>query len=193
MNLGSFARRSFACVYACLLNRRPYSLRSMTAVSPDAERPAPLNRFIQNSYENGLLYGKRLLLIGSVYARGSKKTKPLSCDPSMRTAMVRSVQGVPVPAFFYGTAWKEERTEALARRALDAGFRAIDTANQRLHYVEAGVGAAVASAIRDGIVARSDLFLQTKFTSRGGQDHRLPYDPDAETSVQVRQSFERSL
>ena len=43
----------------------------------------------------------------------------------------------------YGTAWKEDRTEALVRQALDVGFRGIDTANQLKHYHEAGVGAAV--------------------------------------------------
>jgi diketogulonate reductase-like aldo/keto reductase len=93
----------------------------------------------------------------------------------------------------YGTAWKEEQTERLTRLAIEAGFRAIDTANQRRHYFEAGVGAAVAGAIRDGIVSRDDLFLQTKFTSAGGQDQRLPYDPRADMATQVRQSFASSL
>jgi len=108
----------------------------------------------------------------------------------MRT---RVVQGVSVPGFLYGTAWKEEQTEALARAALAAGFRGIDTANQRRHYFEAAVGAAVASTIASGVVSRADVFLQTKFTSVGGQDHRLPYDPRAGVDVQVRQSFESSL
>jgi diketogulonate reductase-like aldo/keto reductase len=108
----------------------------------------------------------------------------------MRT---RVVQGVSVPGFLYGTAWKEERTEGLTREAIAAGFRGIDTANQRRHYFEAAVGAAVASSISHRAVARSDIFLQTKFTSVGGQDHRLPYDPRADTDVQVRQSFESSL
>ena len=36
------------------------------------------------------------------------------------------------PKFLYGTAWKEERTEALVELALAEGFRAIDTANQRV-------------------------------------------------------------
>jgi diketogulonate reductase-like aldo/keto reductase len=70
------------------------------------------------------------------------------------------VQGVRVPRFIYGTAWKEHRTEGLTRLALEVGFRGIDTANQRQHYFEAGVGAAIAAA---GI-ARDELFLQTKFT-----------------------------
>jgi diketogulonate reductase-like aldo/keto reductase len=102
------------------------------------------------------------------------------------------VRGVSVPAFFYGTAWKEERTEALVRRALGAGFRAIDTANQRRHYVEAAVGAAVADFLAAG-GRREDLFLQTKFTSVDGQDHRLPYDAQAPLAVQVEQSFASSL
>jgi diketogulonate reductase-like aldo/keto reductase len=99
------------------------------------------------------------------------------------------VQGVRVPALIYGTAWKEERTAALTRLALDAGFRGVDTANQRKHYVEAAVGEAIAAA---GL-PRDELFVQTKFTYARGQDHRLPYDPSAPIAAQVAQSFERSL
>jgi diketogulonate reductase-like aldo/keto reductase len=93
----------------------------------------------------------------------------------------------------YGTAWKEDETERLVGLAVEAGFRAIDTANQRKHYFEVGVGAAVASAIESKLVTREDLFLQTKFTYRDGQDHRLPYDPAADPATQVRQSFASSL
>jgi diketogulonate reductase-like aldo/keto reductase len=99
----------------------------------------------------------------------------------------------PIPSFMYGTAWKEERTEALTRLALEAGFRAIDTANQRKHYFEAGVGAALQSALRAGDVTRSELFLQTKFTFSAGQDDRLPYDRAAAVAQQVAQSFDSSL
>ena len=105
----------------------------------------------------------------------------------------RLLQGVPVPRLLYGTAWKEERTEELAGLALTAGFRGIDTANQRRHYVEAAVGAAVAAAQERGLVSRENIFLQTKFTSLGGQDHRLPYDAAGDAATQVRQSFESSL
>jgi diketogulonate reductase-like aldo/keto reductase len=84
---------------------------------------------------------------------------------------------LPSPAFMYGTAWKEDRTASLTELALRAGFRGIDTANQRKHYFEAGVGEGLASGYRAGIVTRADLFLQTKFTYLRGQDHRLPYDP----------------
>ena len=98
-----------------------------------------------------------------------------------------------IPIFLYGTAWKEDETERLARLAIDAGFRGIETANQRRHYHEAGVGSAVARAIADGAVRRDELFLQTKFTYVEGQDHRLPVDPKADPATQVRQSFASSL
>jgi diketogulonate reductase-like aldo/keto reductase len=99
----------------------------------------------------------------------------------------------PVPYFLYGTAWKEDRTPALTELALRMGFRAIDTANQRRHYFEEGVGQGLAAAYRAGIVTRDDLFLQTKFTYQRGQDHRLPYDPAASLSIQVAQSLASSL
>ncbi len=96
---------------------------------------------------------------------------------------------IVVPGFIYGTAWKEERTAALTELAIRSGFRAIDTANQRRHYFEAGVGEALSVLYRAGIVSRADLFLQTKFTYQRGQDHRLPYDPAASLSDQVAQSL----
>jgi diketogulonate reductase-like aldo/keto reductase len=98
-----------------------------------------------------------------------------------------------LPDFLYGTAWKEERTPALVELALRMGFRGVDTANQRRHYFEAGAGQGLAAAYRAGVVVRADLFLQTKFTYRPGQDHRLPYDPAASLSVQVAQSLASSL
>jgi diketogulonate reductase-like aldo/keto reductase len=104
-----------------------------------------------------------------------------------------SIDHLRVPRFLYGTAWKEDQTQRLVELALREGFRGIDTANQRRHYHEAAVGQAIAMAIKSGLVARSDLFLQTKFTFRDGQDHRLPYDPDAPIAVQVEQSFASSL
>jgi diketogulonate reductase-like aldo/keto reductase len=104
-----------------------------------------------------------------------------------------SIDGVTVPRFLYGTAWKEDETERLTALALRQGFRGIDTANQRRHYHEAAVGTAVRAAIAGGLVTRDELFLQTKFTFRDGQDHRLPYDPAAPIPAQVEQSFASSL
>src|SRR5688572_21525731 len=70
----------------------------------------------------------------------------------------------PVLDFLYGTARKEDRTQALAELALRVGFRGIDTANQRRHYFERGVGHALAAAYRADVVTRADVFLQRKFT-----------------------------
>lgn len=98
-----------------------------------------------------------------------------------------------LPDLIYGTAWKEARTAALTELALRSGFRGVDTANQRRHYVEAAVGEALAAAYRAGILARADVFVQTKFTYQRGQDHRLPYDPSAPLSAQVAQSMASSL
>ena len=100
---------------------------------------------------------------------------------------------LPSPLFLYGTAWKEDRTAHLTELALRTGFRAIDTANQRKHYFEAGVGEALSAAYRAGILTRSDLFLQTKYTYQRGQDHRLPFDPAAPLGTQVSQSLASSL
>jgi diketogulonate reductase-like aldo/keto reductase len=105
---------------------------------------------------------------------------------------VRAYNRVPIPSFMYGTAWKEEATTELVQLAVTAGFRAIDTANQLIHYQEALVGEALQALEREGI-ARDTLFLQTKFTSVGGQDHRTPYDASADLTTQVRQSFDSSL
>jgi diketogulonate reductase-like aldo/keto reductase len=99
---------------------------------------------------------------------------------------------VPVPAFMYGTAWKKEATTRLVLEAVQAGYRAIDTANQLVHYDEARVGEALLQLGKQG-VARDALFLQTKFTPASSQDHRTPYDPKAPLTQQVQQSFESSL
>ena len=99
---------------------------------------------------------------------------------------------VPVPSFMYGTAWKKEATTQLVQLAVAAGFTAIDTANQLIHYQEALVGEALLTLAKQG-VPRDRLFLQTKFTSTNGQDHRTPYDASADLTTQVIQSFDSSL
>ena len=104
------------------------------------------------------------------------------------TLRYRMTQGVKVPLLIYGTAWKEEGTSELTSAALRAGFRGIDTANQRKHYFEAGVGEAVSGAFAEELLTRDELFIQTKFTYIPGQDHRLPYDPAASIAEQVHQS-----
>ncbi len=103
------------------------------------------------------------------------------------------IDGIKIPPFLYGTAWKEDQTAHLTTLALEQGFCGIDTANQRKHYNEIEVGHAIQRAEATNLIDRSDLFLQTKFTFRQGQDERLPYDPLAPIERQVEQSFMSSL
>ena len=59
--------------------------------------------------------------------------------------------GIPIPHFMYGTAWKKEDTSRYVQLAVQAGFRAIDTANQLIHYHEALVGEALLALAKEGI------------------------------------------
>src|SRR6266850_2428780 len=106
--------------------------------------------------------------------------------------MLTAYNKVPVPSFMYGTAWKKQDTTRLVQLAVESGFKAIDTANQLVHYEETLVGEALLALSKKGIT-RDSLFLQTKFTSANGQDHRTPYDPSADLTTQVKQSFDSSL
>ncbi len=92
----------------------------------------------------------------------------------------------------YGTAWKKEATKGLVEKAVEAGFTAIDTANQLRHYYEIGVGEALQELAKKGI-KRESLFLQTKFTSLDGQGDHTPYDRKADLTTQVNQSIDSSL
>jgi len=105
---------------------------------------------------------------------------------------LKAYNGVSLPPWMYGTAWKKEATAQLVQQAVAAGFTAIDTANQLIHYQEALVGDALQALAKQGI-KREALFLQTKFTPVNGQDHRTPYDVKADLTTQVRQSFDSSL
>jgi diketogulonate reductase-like aldo/keto reductase len=55
----------------------------------------------------------------------------------------KSIANLSIPPILYGTAWKEDNTDRLVVQALTLGFNGIDTANQRKHYFEEGVGFAV--------------------------------------------------
>ncbi len=103
------------------------------------------------------------------------------------------IKHAAIPLILYGTAWKEDTTEALVFEALQLGYRGIDTANQRKHYFEEAVGRSIQKFLSAVHLPRSELFLQTKFTSLSSQDERLPYDESAALSEQVQQSFASSL
>jgi diketogulonate reductase-like aldo/keto reductase len=100
--------------------------------------------------------------------------------------------GVRMPRLIYGTAWKKERTADLVSKAIQTGFRGIDTACQPKHYDEPLVGVAL-RRMQDQGVERDALYLQTKFTPLSSQDpEQVPYDKAAPLESQVAQSFETS-
>lgn len=98
-----------------------------------------------------------------------------------------------IPPILYGTAWKYDDTQRFVVDALRSGFRGIDTANQRKHYFEEGVGLAVQQFLMTSQITREDLFFQTKFTPVHGQDDSKPYDEFDSLTNQVKQSFTSSL
>jgi diketogulonate reductase-like aldo/keto reductase len=147
-----------------------------------------IRKLRSNQYQQSRL-GVSVQLIEGFYASAFCGARA----PAWQNSAMAIKQAARVPDFLYGTAWKEDRSAGLTELAIRMGFRAIDTANQRRHYFEEGVGQGLAAAYLAGGVARGDLFLQTKFTYQRGQDDRLPYDPTARLSVQVAQSMASSL
>ena len=61
----------------------------------------------------------------------------------------------PFPTSSTAPPGRKTAPPALTELALRTGFRGIDTANQRRHYFEAGVGQALAAAYRAGVVTRA--------------------------------------
>ncbi|CAG8247565.1 unnamed protein product [Penicillium olsonii] len=110
---------------------------------------------------------------------------------------LRPTQGTvstTIPIFIYGTAWKKDRSADLVYNAINAGFRAVDTAAQPRHYQEHLVGDGIRRAIADGIVGRKDLYVQTKFSPISAQDpDNMPYDASAPVTEQVHASIKSSL
>lgn len=100
-----------------------------------------------------------------------------------------------LPAFIYGTAWKKDLTASLVVQALQNGFTAIDTACQPRHYREDLVGEGVRKYLSQASnIKRSDLYVQSKFTSVHGQDpNNIPYNPRSNLREQVQKSIETSL
>lgn len=99
-----------------------------------------------------------------------------------------------IPALVYGTAWKKEATSDLVYQALGNGFAGVDTACQPKHYREDLVGAGMRRALAEDKHKRSDMYIQTKYTSLSGQDpDNIPYDPMSSITEQVKASVAVSL
>jgi len=104
-----------------------------------------------------------------------------------------SKENINIPNMIYGTAWKKDKTSNLVYEALKEGFRGIDTAGQPKHYNEKGVGEGINKSIKDNIITRNDLYIQTKFTPIDGQDkNNMPYEITDDLKIQIRKSFENS-
>ncbi|KAF8854959.1 Aldo/keto reductase, partial [Acephala macrosclerotiorum] len=95
----------------------------------------------------------------------------------------------------YGTVFKFENSASLVEAALNAGFRAIDTAGSQSAYREALVGKGIAAVLASGTVERKELYIQTKFSAfRPNKDPALyPYDTAKSIPDQVAESVESSL
>ena len=62
-----------------------------------------------------------------------------------------------IPPILYGAACKEDDTKRLMIQALTLGFKSIDTANQRRHYFEEGVGLGIQQFLKSSQKTRGDL------------------------------------
>lgn len=123
-----------------------------------------------------------------------KSASPIRMASYRNLARPLAANGARIPRLIYGTAWKKERTADLVTEALASGFTGIDTACQPKHYREDLVGEGIGKAIRDGVISREALYVQTKFTSFLGQDpHNVPYDPASSLESQVDKSIATSL
>ncbi|QIW99906.1 hypothetical protein AMS68_005424 [Peltaster fructicola] len=99
-----------------------------------------------------------------------------------------------IPFIIYGTAGKQHQTQALIRQAVSAGFRAFDTAAQPKSYAEDQLGISLQEAVRNRVLTRNELWVQTKFTPLHDQDPtRLPYNSDDPLAAQVERSIRCSV
>ncbi|KAI5457333.1 NADP-dependent oxidoreductase domain-containing protein [Mariannaea sp. PMI_226] len=107
--------------------------------------------------------------------------------------------GSAIPPLLYGTA--EKTDPLLIFSALKTGYRGLDCACQPHFYYEDVVGQAIALALSPvssgGLgLRRSDMFIQTKFTTPAGHTHRpdlAPYAHEDPPAAKVRKSLKMSL
>lgn len=92
---------------------------------------------------------------------GTQAGGALSLAPFLiREHILNSSGASRLPKLVYGTAWKREATPHLVIKAIQNGFRALDTAAQPKHYEESFVGDAVRQLDREGFVKRSQIFVR---------------------------------
>lgn len=105
--------------------------------------------------------------------------------------------GTCIPRCIYGTA--EKTDPEIILDALKFGYRGFDTACQPQYYHEEVVGHALSRAMlpeaEGGMgINRTELYIQTKFTTPAGQDEtNAPYEFDDPTATKVHKSLQASL
>lgn len=109
-------------------------------------------------------------LISRVSTRSSrpqirKMSTKVEQSALMKPMAFRRHPDTVIAKLVYGTAWKKEQSARLVYEAIQAGFRAIDTAAQPRHYNEAQVGEGIRRAIAEGLVTREDLYVRYHYMS----------------------------
>ena len=104
-----------------------------------------------------------------------------------------TIDGVQVPRFLYGTAWKEDETQRLTELALRQGSGGIDTANQRRHYAKPR--SEWRSRRRSRVAWWPGRICSCRPNSRFGAGRIIacPTIPTLRFAIQVEQSFASSL
>lgn len=164
----------------------------MVRVSKNTARSPP--KFSHNLHWAFLVILFSIAALFGLYLHLSSKEQRLHDNMNRAShSSALAIQKDGKPYMIYGTAWKKDETSRLVSEAIHAGFRFIDTACQPKHYNEDGVGEGWSSAAKELGLSRSDLFLQSKFTSLSGQDpENVPYEKSVSLENQVRQSVEAS-
>ncbi|CAG7555137.1 unnamed protein product [Fusarium equiseti] len=110
-----------------------------------------------------------------------------------RSLSSRLAVGQNVPLLLYGTAWKEGQTSKLTEKALEHGFKGLDTANYPTAYNEPLTGDGLAAALKSG-VCREEIFIQSKFTPVWAHDkHKIPFDAGQSIEGQIKESIQQSF
>ncbi|SPO29046.1 uncharacterized protein UTRI_05620 [Ustilago trichophora] len=127
----------------------------------------------------------------------SQASTSASAAATSSSSAAAAAAAAGIPKLLYGTAWKGDYTSDLVILALTHGFRGIDTAGQRKHYREDHVGQALSTAQSEMNLDRRDVWVQSKFTPRSGQDwshpELIPFAHDDAVEIQVRKSLAASL
>jgi hypothetical protein len=120
---------------------------------------------------------------GSTHAQTAKASSVKADANNVPRQLTTITTGLTIQSFMYGTAWKKEKTKDIVSMAIDAGFRAIDTANQQKHYSEALVGEALQNSYSAKGLKREDFFLQTKYSHGQWRDSSLSYTAQVQESL----------